>query len=116
MYGLAVCLIFAFAVSGCSRNEETSVQRVNAKLVASTSELSNEVGEAIARNVDAVAGVETCEKHSKNPTFQCREQYVAAARSAARLCGLQAQRAMLFKIMESGGDARGIDSAACDLR
>lgn len=105
-------------LAGCSGESRDPVHRVNERLVASSSELSDEIEKAISHHVEASYELGTCEKHAKNAPIQCAEFRVILARSAARLCGLQTQRTMLHKIIENGGDARGVKvklGESCEL-
>ena len=115
---LSIHLALFMALAGCSGKSRNPVHLVNDRLVASTSELSDEILKAISRHIEASYGLGTCEKHAKNAPIQCAELRVTLARAAARLCGLQTQRAMLHKIIENGGDARSVKvklGESCEL-
>lgn len=117
-YSIVLLLALIATLLGCSRDSPDPIHRVNDKLVASTSQLGDEIQKAIASHVEAGHDLGTCEKHAKNALVQCAELKVTLARAAARLCGLQTQRAMLHKIMENSGDARGVNAMlgeSCDL-
>lgn len=113
------CIAVAMAVAGCSADSSSPAQRVNDRLLASASELGEEIEKEIRRHVEAVHSLASCEEHATNPRTQCAEFSVTVARAAAHLCGLQTQRATLYKIMENHGESRGVLvhlGEACDLR
>lgn len=115
---LSTHLALFIALAGCSGESRNPVHRVNERLVASISELSDEILKAISRHLEATYALGTCEKHAKNAPIQCAEFRVSLARAAARLCGLQTQRAMLHKIIENGSDARSVKvnlGESCEL-
>ena len=115
---IAIVAALLVTLTGCE-SESNPVHRVNDKLLASASELGDEIEKEIERHVEATQSLLSCEKHAKNAATQCGERRVALARSAARLCGLQTQRVVLHKIMENNGDARGVkvsEGDACDLK
>lgn len=105
---LSTHLAFLVTLAGCSGESRNPVHQVNERLVVSLSELSDEIEKAISRHVEASYELGTCEKNAKNVPIQCAESKVTLARTVARLCGLQTQRAMLHKIIENGGDARSV--------
>ncbi len=114
---LTTLLLVASAASwGESGNP---VHRVNDRLLASVSELSDEIEKQLRRDLEARHALANCEKYAKNSAAQCVELRVVLARTAARLCGLLSQRAFLHSTMENGGDARGVRMTAqdsCDLK
>lgn len=115
---LSTYLALLVTLAGCSGESRNPVHRVNERLVASSSELSDEIEKAISRHVEATYELGNCEKYAKNAPIQCAEYRVTLARAAARLCGLQTQRAMLHKIIENGGDARSVKvklGESCEL-
>lgn len=117
---LWICMasVIALAIASCSAESRSPSQRVNDKLVASASDLGEEIERAIGRHVEAIHSRATCEKHTTNPGTQCAAFNVAVARAAAHLCGLQTQRATLYKIIENHGESRGVVvhlGESCDL-
>ena len=111
-------LFCLFALTGCSGEPGNPVHLVNDRLLAGASELGEEIEKAIRRHVEATHELASCEKHAKNATTQCVEFRISLARAAARLCGLQTQKAFLYKAIENQGDARGVRvnlGESCDL-
>jgi hypothetical protein len=85
----------------CSDSKDTPQQRVNEALLETQSELSEKVAKAIGENVEASSALVSCKKYAVKEV-QCIKVKVSAARSAALLHGLKEQRAVLYKIMETG--------------
>jgi len=116
---LVVCsVIVALALGGCSREEGNPVHRVRERLSAGTSELSVEIFEVISKYGETGAELKSSEKYSTNAQLQCAEFKVKLERSAADLCGLQAKRAILQKIIENQGESRGLQLSigqGCEL-
>ena len=101
-------LAFVMMLVGCTDETSNPVHRVNHKLLGNSSVLSDRIREATSYHIETLQALNTCEKYAKNAPIQCWEHKVTLARAAASLCGLETERAMLYKIMENGGDARGV--------
>ncbi len=106
---ITLALALTLGLSSCSREPTNPLHGVNERLLASTSELSDEISKAISDHVEALHGLNACEKHATSAALQCREFKVSLGRAVARLCGLKTQRAILHKIMENNGDARTVN-------
>ncbi len=98
---LAIVLALLAALVGCSDERPTPRQKFSEALLASKSELADQINKAIRDDLEKTAYLATCEKYAKSEA-QCIQHKVSAARAFAHLHGLVQQRSALDQILDTG--------------